>query len=116
MKKVKTITDYIKNYEINEISNKNVFINNKNSYTSFDNKPKPILPSIKNKFKIKFNNNKNEIKNSNNLGLEEKNNPNLVEILMKQRLLFQDKIPDNSRFKLKPMNNTKNIDEIDSED
>ena len=35
---------------------------------------------------------------------------------MKQRLLFQNKIPDNSRFKLKPINNIKNIDEIDADD
>lgn len=118
MKKGKTITDYIKNFEINEISNKNVFVNNKNSYTSFDNKPKPILPSIRNKFKLKFNNNnnKNEKGNDNILDLEEENKPNIVDILMKQRLLFQNKIPDNSRFKLKPLNNTKNNDEIEAED
>ena len=115
-KKIKTITDYIKNYQINEISNKNVFVNNKNSYTSFDNKPKPILPSIRNKFKFKINNNKNDNEDNNIAGLEEKNSPNIVEILMKQRLLFQNKIPDNSRFKLKPINNIKNIDEIDADD
>ena len=115
MKKVPTITDYIKNYQINEISNKNVFVNNKNSYTSFDNKPKSILPLIRNKFKFKFNKNKKDNENNNKEGLEEKNNQNIVEILMKQRLLFQNKIPDNSRFKLKPINNTKNIDEIDAD-
>jgi len=76
------------------------------------------LPSIRNKFKLKFNNNnnKNEKGKDNILDLEEENKPNIVDILMKQRLLFQNKIPDNSRFKLKPLNNTKNNDEIEAED
>ena len=97
---ISSINEHVKKYEINK--RKNFFNkNNPNNiqddkfYNSFDNKS--ILPSIPN--------NKNNINNINqnnfNNDLGEEKNENILDKLMNQRLMYQNKMPENSRFKIK---------------
>ena len=75
----------------------------KKPHTSFDN-PK-IIPKLNNKLDIIHEENEDDNKYITdvkfNNSFENKENLNSLEILMKQRAYFQNKMPNNSRFKLK---------------
>ena len=93
-----TIKDYINNFDINQRNN-NSNINNYHSIqednraiTSFDTPPL-LLPNIQSGVEY-------DKQNMNNNYIDE-NNDNIIEILMNQRLNYQNKIPNNSRFKIK---------------
>jgi len=92
---------------INNKINKNYFgtEGKKKAHTSFD--IPPVLPGIKNKLDIIHEEEEDDNKyvtdiNINNFGNEE--NLNTLEILMRQRRMYQNKIPENSRFKLRQIN------------
>ena len=75
----------------------------KKEYTSSDNiqnnlRLKHKLSLISEEEGYKKIENKNNITNDNN----NQKNDNFLKILMKQRMLYQNKIPDNSRFKINP--------------
>ena len=76
-------------------------IEEKKPHTSFD-YPKKI-PKLKNKLDIIDEENEEENKYITDVKFtnENKENLNSLEILMKQRALFQNKIPNDSRFKIK---------------
>ena len=76
----------------------------KKEYTSTENNKNHFLFNKKISI-IKEENNDKIIENINN----NQQNDNFLKILMKQRLIYQNKIPDNSRFKLNPKNKV-NID------
>jgi len=99
------------NYDDNNITNKKNMYNNNNNdiiYNLRERKNNNMLPDntqrllgINNKFNII--NEKEEDKNiRNNNNNNNKQNENFIEILMKQRLNYQNKIPNNSIFKINP--------------
>ena len=109
-KNIRTIKDYIKNYDINEKSNyliekyKQYSEQTKRFNTSFEDKNQIFLPSIPHNLNLineEINHNYNR-EAFNNIPIEE-NNQNILEILMNQRLLYQNNLPENSRFKLKTL-------------
>ena len=85
-----------------DFNRKKSFPEKKKPYTSFN---IPPMPKLKKKLDIINEEDENDCKYitdlniNNNFGNNEK--LNTLEILMKQRLFFQSKIPDNSRFKIK---------------
>lgn len=107
------------NYRYNEVNNNsinsNIYKTNNNdnsifdsyekkkAHTSFDNPP--VLPKLKKKLDIINEENEDDNKFitdfqiNNNIGNDR--NLNTLEILMKQRMFYQNKMPNNSRFKLK---------------
>ena len=105
---------YIENFDLgmNDIyENMNIGPYNENrqkkAHTSFD-RPKN-LPGLKKKLDIINEEEDDDIKyitdsqiNNNNFGNERKLNS--LEILMKQRMFYQNRMPNNSRFKLKKVN------------
>ena len=91
----------------NSLINKDHIFNlskEKNEYESTENNKNQFLFNKKISI-IKEENNDKIIENINN----NQQNDNFLKILMKQRLIYQTKIPDNSRFKLNPKNKV-NID------
>ena len=97
-----TIKNYINNYDVqqkmnivNENSQHNIQEDIR-SYTSFNNPPL-LLPNIQNNIDYgKYNMNMN----MNNNYLDD-NKDNVLDVLMSQRLNYQSKIPNDSRFKIK---------------
>ena len=77
----------------------------KKEYTSTENNKNHFLFNKKISIIKEENTNDKIIENINN----NQQNDNFLKILMKQRLIYQNKIPDNSRFKLNPKNKV-NID------
>ena len=95
------------NNSINYINNDIPFLGSqekKKAHTSFD--IQPGLPGLKNKLDIIHEEDEDDNKyitdfQINNLGKDK--NLNTLEILMKQRMFYQNQMPNNSRFKIKLM-------------
>lgn len=107
MNNMSNLDNYI-NKSNNIYNNRNYYNNDsffgysgeKRSHTSFDSQPK--LPGLKEKLDVINEEDEDDNKFITDFNNVNNGNLNALEILMKQRLNYQNQLPTNSRFKLKP--------------